>query len=161
MLKLKETEFKIQFSELNIKQRLFEDKSYVTLELKTNFYPNFSDYIVYGNIDVTIDCEIKSLDDLVNSEFKTGKVVINLNEDGKWNTYNFTEFNLKFGLKNMNEIDFTLKTDETVLEATTHITSLYTVGNKKIEKYFNMNDFHEKPVVKEITNKQIYKFFTK
>ncbi len=161
MIKLKENKFDLQYSELNIKQRLFEGNSYITLELKTSFYPtSCEEGVVFGSVDVIADCELNGLEELQNSVFKEGKVVFNLNENGNWKTYNFDKFKLEFLTKTANEIKFELELDECEIKESCHITSLYTVGNKDISKYFSLDGFNPKPVIKEITNKQIYKYFT-
>ncbi len=163
MIKLKNELVKLQSSELNIKQRVFEKQSIVTLELKTLFYPTLIDeQIVFGSIELTVDnSECKSLNDFLKTDFKDGKVVVNLNEDGKWNTYTFYDFKIKFIKIEENDISFELEFTDCKISEKANITSLYTIGNKNIAEYFDLSDFYEKPIVKEIANKEIFKFFKK
>ncbi len=161
MIKLKNNKLKLQYSELNLKQRLFEKESIVSLELKTSFYPSLIDEdIVFGSIDLTVDCNIKSLQQLVGKEFNEGKVVVNLNENGNWNSYTFYEFKAKF-IELNDDITFELTFTDCEIKEKANITSLYSIGNKDVSEYFDLSSFHKNPIVKQIANKEIFKYYKK
>ena len=72
MLKIQNNEFEIKFTEINIRQRMYQNESYITLIINTEFYPSLvEENIISGSIDAKIDLkDIKSLDDLTNKNYK-------------------------------------------------------------------------------------------
>ena len=88
MIKINNTEFEEKFTEINIRYRVFEEKNYITLIINTEFYPTlYNDSIVSGAIETKIDIEnIKSLDELVNKNYKgnIGIIKLSINNNGIW-----------------------------------------------------------------------------
>ena len=79
MLKIQNNEFKIKFTEINIRQRMFENESFITLMINTEFFPALIDEsVISGSIEFKLDLkEIKSIDELINNnEVKIGKYTL-------------------------------------------------------------------------------------
>lgn len=167
MLQLEKENFKIKFSEMNLRQRMFEDDSYITAEINTEFYPSYvKESIVSGAILVKLDLkDIKKLDDLSKKSYKgdIGKVTISVNNEGIWETNTSENFSLSFEQLNKNEIKFILETDICKLETICTVVSLYTTSSSedKLNKHFDMSDFHDKCITKEIGKSVIRKYFVK
>ena len=167
MLELEKENFKVKFSEMNLRQRMFENDSYITAEINTEFYPSFvKDSIVSGVVLIKLDLKnINKLDDLSNKSYKgdIGKVTISVNNEGIWETSTTEDFSLEFKKLNKNEIKFILKTDICNLETISTIVSLYTTSSTldKLSKSFDMSDFYDKCITKEIGKSVIKKYFVK
>ena len=167
MLELEKENFKIKFSEINLRQRMFEDNSYITAEINTEFYPSFvKECIVSGVVLIKLDLkDINKLDDLSNKFYKgdIGKVTISVNNAGIWETNTTENISLKFEKLNKNEIKFVLETDICKLETVSTIVSLYTTSTTedKLNQNFDMNDFYDKCITKEIGKSVIKKYFVK
>lgn len=166
MLKIENTNFLEKFTEINIRQRMYEGKSYITLIINTEFYPSLvNNNMVSGNIEVKLDLEsIKSINELINKKFSgdIGKVTISVNNNGIWEHKTFDEFNVKINKRDNRILNFNLNTDNCVLETNGVIVSLYTTTNEKeLKKEFDLTDFYENPTIKEIGNNKIIKFYVK
>ena len=56
MLKVKKIKFKEKFTEINIRQRMYKKKSFITLMINTEFYPSLvGDVLVSGVIEAKLD----------------------------------------------------------------------------------------------------------
>ena len=166
MLKIENTNFLEKFTEINIRQRMYEGKSYITLIINTEFYPSLvNNNMVSGNIEVKLDLEsIKSINELVDKKFSgdIGKVTISVNNNGIWEHKTFDKFNIKINKRDNRILNFNLNTDNCVLETNGIIVSLYTTTNeKKLKKEFDLSDFYENAISKEIGNNKIIKFYVK
>ncbi len=84
-----------------------------------------------------------------------------MNEDGIWNTYNYNDFTLEFGKVNKNKVEMKLSLDEILVDTKSTIVSLYTFNEEALKKNFNLDNFYEKSVVRQMSNKEIYKFYVK
>ena len=62
MIKIENSKFSEKFTEINIRQRMYENKSFITLIINTEFFPTIvGDNVVSGNIEIKLDVnEIKS-----------------------------------------------------------------------------------------------------
>lgn len=167
MLKLKKIKFKEKFTEINIRQRMYKNSSFITLIVNTEFYPSLvGENLVSGVIEVKLDIDgIHSLDELVDKSYKgeIGTVTISVNNDGIWEHETVSDFEVSITKRNRRELSFVLKTDICELKTTGVVVSLYTTSSSKeeIEKNFDLTDFYDKPVIKEIGNSQVRKYFVK
>lgn len=167
MLKIQNNEFEIKYTEINIRQRMYQNESYITLMINTEFYPNLVDEnVISGSIDIKIDInDIKSLDDLANKSYKgdIGNVTISVNNNGVWEHQSSDNFKVKINKKDGNKLDFELETDSCCLKTVGRIVSLYTTStsNDELSKNFDLKDFHNIPIMKEIGNSKIYKYYVK
>lgn len=167
MLKIENTKFREKFTEINIRQRMYKKKSYITLMITTEFFPSLvGDNMVSGVVEVKLDVkDIHSLNDFNDKSYKgdIGSVTISVNNDGVWEHQTKDNFYLSISKRNGRELSFSLKTDNCELKTKGIIVSLYTTSSSKKElaKLFELGDFYEKPVVKEIGNSQIMKYFVK
>lgn len=167
MLKIENVEFREKFTEINIRQRMYEGNSFITMVINTEFYPSLvKENIVSGVIEVKLDIDgIKSLDDLVNKSYDgdIGKVTISVNNNGIWEHDTKDKFKVEIKSRNGRELEFLLETDNCTLETTGILVSLYTTstGNEELKKNFDLNDFYENSVDKEIGNSKIIKYFVK
>ena len=167
MLKIENVEFREKFTEINIRQRMYEGNSFITMVINTEFYPSLvKENIVSGVIEVKLDINgIKSLDDLVGKSYDgdIGKVTISVNNNGIWEHQTKDKFKVEIKSRNGRELEFLLETDNCTLETTGILVSLYTTstGNEELKKNFDLNDFFENSVDKEIGNSKIIKYFVK
>lgn len=167
MLKINNKEFQEKFTEINIRQRIYKKKSIITLIITTEFYPSlFKENIVSGAIEAKIDIDgIKSLDDLVNKNYKgdIGSVTISVNNDGIWEHDIKDNFEINIKSRKKRELEFSLKTDNCLLDTKGILVSLYTTSTSKdtLKNKFNLNDFYDKELIREINNNKIYKYFVK
>lgn len=167
MLKIQNNKFSEKFTEINIRQRMYNKKSFITLMINTEFYPSLvGENLVSGVVEVKLDIEdIKSLDDLVGKSYKgdIGSVVISVNNDGIWEHDSKDEFFVVITGRKGRKLDFELKTDNCVLKTTGIMVSLYTTSSskKQMEDIFDLKDFYEKPVIKSIGNNEVMKYFVK
>ncbi len=163
MLKIKGEKVKVQSSEINIRHRYFEECNIITIGLRTSFYPILiNDRIVHGTIEVSVDTDnVNSLRELNGKEFKEGKLSVTLNEDGIWNTYKYNEFKLSFGEYEDNCVKVELELDEIELKKKSYVESIYTFNEENLNKHFDMSDFYDKKIIKQMSNKEIIKYYTK
>ena len=167
MLKIEKTEFREKFSEINIRQRFYEGKSFITLIINTEFFPSLvGENIVSGNIEIKLDiCDINSLNELVGKKYSgdIGCVTISVNNSGVWEHQTKDNFKVEFKERKGRELEFTLETDNCKLETTGILVSLYTTSTTidKLKNSFNLDDFYEKVVTNEIGKSKIIKYFVK
>ena len=167
MLKIENTEFKIKFTDINLRQRIYENKSYLTLIITCEFYPTLvKESIISGTVEAKVDIEdIHSLSELENKSLNgdIGSVTISINNDGIWEHQSQDNFQIKFGKKTNQELELTLKTDNCNLNTKGTILSLYTTSTSKedLEKNFDLKDFYPNVVCKEIGQNKIFKYYTK
>ena len=167
MLKLKEQEFQIKFTEMNIRQRMYQEKSYITFNMMTEFYPSLvGDAMIGGSIEVKLDLtDIHSLNELVGKSYdgEIGNVTISVSNDGIWEHQSYDKFAVEFSERVGRELKFRLKTEDCELETIGIVVSLYTTSSsiEELKKNFSLDDFYENPVIKEVNGKKIMKFFVK
>lgn len=167
MLKIQNTEFEIKYTEINIRQRMYQNESYVTLMINAEFFPSLVDEkIVSGSIDIKLDIkDIKSLDDLNNKTYNgdIGNVTISVNNNGIWEHQSCDNFKVKINKKEGKKLDFELETDSCEFKTIGRIVSLYTTStsSEELAKNFDLKDFHSIPITKEIGNSKVYKYYIK
>lgn len=167
MLKIEKSKFSEKFTEINIRQRIYKKKSYITLMINTEFYPSLvGENLVSGAIEIKLDIEgIKSLDDLVGKSYKgdIGSITISVNNDGIWEHQSKDDFEITITKRDKRKLSFELKTDNCTLKTTGILVSLYTTSSteKELSKNFSLDDFYDNPVVKSIGNNEIRKYFVK
>ena len=167
MLKIQNNEFEIKYTEINIRQRMYQSESYITLMINTEFYPSLvEDNVISGSIDIKLDIkDIKSLDDLNGKTYKgdIGNVTISVNNNGVWENESCDNFKIKLNKKEDKFLSFELETKNSELKTKGRIVSLYTTStsNEELSKNFDLKDFHNIPTVKEIGNSKIYKYYIK
>lgn len=167
MLKIEKSKFSEKFTEINIRQRIYKKKSYITLIINTEFYPSLvGDNLVSGAIEIKLDIEgIKSLDDLVGKSYKgdIGSITISVNNDGIWEHQSKDDFEIIITKRDKRKLSFELKTDNCTLKTTGILVSLYTTSSteKELSKNFSLDDFYDNPVVKSIGNNELRKYFVK
>jgi len=167
MLKIQNNEFEIKYTEINIRQRMYQNESYITLMINTEFYPTLvEDNVVSGSIDIKLDIkDIKSLDELNNKNYKgdIGNATISVNNNGIWEHESCDNFKIKLKEKENKLLDFELETKNCELKTKGRIVSLYTTSTstEELAKNFDLRDFHNIPITKEIGNSKIYKYFIK
>ena len=167
MLKIQNNEFEIKYTEINIRQRMYQNESYITLMINTEFYPTLvEDNIISGSIDIKLDIKnIKSLDELNNKNYKgdIGNVTISVNNNGVWEHESCDNFKVTINKKEGKQLYFELETKNCKLNTFGRIVSLYTTStsSEELAKNFDLKDFHNIPITKEIGNSKIYKYFIK
>ncbi len=167
MLEIEKSFFKIKFSEMNIRQRMYQEKSIITVQIMTEFYPTLAkDNIVSGAVEVKLDLsDITSLSDLDGKHYTgdIGSVVISIHNEGVWEHKNLSTFSITFQERVGREIPFTLETDICKIEATATIVSLYTTSTeeKKLKKYFDIKDFYNTCIQRKIGNSTISRYYVK
>lgn len=167
MLKIENIEFREKFTEINIRQRMYEGNSFITMIINTEFYPSLvKENIVSGVVEVKLDINgIKSLDDLVGKSYNgdIGKVTISVNNNGIWEHESKDKFSVSINKRNGRELEFSLETDNCKFDTTGIMVSLYTTStsNDELKKNFDLSDFYENSVDKEIGNSKIIKYFVK
>lgn len=167
MLRIENTNFREKFTEVNIRQRMYKGKSYITLMITTEFFPSLvKENVVSGVVDVKLDIkDVHSLDDLNEKKYEgdIGSVTISVNNNGIWEHQTKDNFCINIDKRNGRELTFLLKTDNCELQTTGVIVSLYTTSSseKDLKHSFDLDDFYEQPYLKEIGNRQIMKYFVK
>lgn len=167
MLTIKGTEFKIKFTEINIRQRMYQKKSYITLMITTEFFPSLVEKcVISGVVEVKLDItDIRSLDELVGRHYQgdIGNITISVNNDGIWEHQSQDSFEIHIKRRMGRELEFELKSDDCKLNTIGTMVSLYTTSTskEKLKKNFELKDFYEEPMVREIGNSQIYKYYVK
>lgn len=167
MLKIKEIEFEIKSTEMNMKQRSYQGKSIITAEIMTEFFPKMVDGdVLSGAVEIKLDMsDIKNIHELENKDYhgKVGMVTISVHKNGIWEHARVEDFDMTFnGIKNR-KFAFTLKTKEPSckLNTTTTLVSLYTTNADKLKEQFDLSDFYDTPVVREIGKSSITKYYAK
>ena len=163
MLTIKKAPFQVQSIELNMRQRTFEKESIVSLMMDLSFYPRELDgEIVSGSISVVVDTnQIHCLNDLEQKTFdQEVKVSCAISRNGFWEHYDAYDGILTFQTRKQNQIAFTLesKKNELHIEDVATMVSLYTTSTKE---NFQMEDFYQTPIKKEIQKRTILKYFVK
>lgn len=167
MLNIQGNSFEIKFTEINIRHRMFEEESYITLLINTEFFPSLIDErVISGSIEVKLDIKgVKSISDLENKEYKgdIGNITISINNDGIWEHESKDDFEIKINKIQDRKIEFELETDNCELNTFGTLISLYTTSTsyEALTKNFDLKDFHNKPVIKKIGNTKIYKYYLK
>lgn len=167
MLKIENHEFKIKSTELNFKQRNYKGESIVTVQIMVEFFPSLvKDNIVSGTIEIKLDSnKIKGIKDIENKTFKgdIGNVMIAALNNGNFEYKSKDEFEISFKEKNNRNINFTLKLDNCLLETDATMVSLYTTSTSKddLKDKFDLTDFYDTYIEKEIGKNKILKFFVK
>ena len=167
MISLKKINFKEKFTEINFRQRMYKGKSFVTMIVTNEFFPSLvGENLVSGAIEVKLDMEdIHSLDELVGKSYQgdIGSVVISVNNDGIWEHQSYDQFSFSINKRCGRELSFVLETDDCKVEVTGVMVSLYTTSSSEtdIKKHFDLSDFYDKPVIKEVANSQVRKYFVK
>lgn len=167
VLKINNYEFEIKFSEINFRQRNYNGKSYITVNITNEFFPSLvKDNIVYGSCDIKIDLEgIKSIDDLVSKEYQgqIGTLNISVNNDGIWETNAIEDFSVKFTKREDKNLCFQITGKDFIYEDSSRMNSLYTTSTSKeeLEKKFDLKDFYKQTIQREIGKSVITKYFIK
>ncbi len=167
MITIENVNFEKKYSEIYFRQRMFEGKSILTVEIRTEVFPELvNNQIVYGEIEVKVDLpEIKKIDDLLlkNYKGKIGNINLSMNNDGIWETKSVDDFSITFEKRNGRKLEFSLMFENGKIEEEATMISLYTTSTKleELEKHFDMSDFHEKALTKEINHRFIYRYFVK
>lgn len=167
VLKINNYEFEIKFSEINFRQRNYNGKSYITVNITNEFFPTLvKDNIVYGSCDIKIDLEgIKSIDDLVGKEYhgQIGTINISVNNDGIWETNAIEDFSVKFAKRESKNLFFQITGKNFIYEDSSRMISLYTTSTSKedLEKKFSLKDFYNQTIRREIGKSIIIKYFIK
>ena len=167
MLKIEKIKFEEKFTEINIRQRMYKKKNFITLMINTEFFPSlFGDKLVSGVVEVKLDIQgISSLDDLIGKTYKgdIGNVTISVNNDGVWEHQSCDDFEVAITARDGRNLSFSLKTDNCILKTKGTMVSLYTTSSteKELKKSFDLSDFYDKPIVKVIGNNEVMKYFVK
>lgn len=167
MLELENHKFEIKSAELNFKQRNYRGESIVTVQIMIEFFPSLvNDNIVSGTIEVKLDTnKVKSIKDIENNTFKgdIGNVMIAALNNGNFEYLSKDEFEISFKEKNNRKIEFTLKLDNCILNTEATMVSLYTTSTDKkdLKDKFDLSDFYDTYIEKEMGKNKILKFFVK
>ncbi|MCI8588818.1 MAG: hypothetical protein HFG40_04120 [Bacilli bacterium] len=167
MLKINNYEFEIKFSEINFRQRNYNGKSYITVNITTEFFPSLvKQNIVYGSVDIKIDLDgIHGIDELVSKSFKgdIGTINISVNNDGIWETNAIEDFTIQFLEREGRNLSFEIQGKDFIYNGSSRMVSLFTTSTSKEElgKKFNLKDFYEQSIEREIGKSIITKYFVK
>ena len=165
MLKIRKQKFQEKFTEINLRQRMYQGESYITLTITTEFYPSFiGEQVISGTIVANIDIsDIHSLDDLVGKNLKgdIGKSTLSVSNDGIWESQSYDQFEVTFLKRTDRKLEFNLVMEDVVLNTTGTIVFLYTTDKENFEKEFEQNDFYNHPIEKTIRDRKIIKYFVK
>lgn len=167
MIKIKKSNFSEKFTEINIRQRMYNGESIVTLMISTEFYPSLvGESVVSGVIEIKLDvADVKSLDGLVGKDYKgdIGSVSISVNNDGIWEHQSVDSFEIRFLERDKRKLKFELKTSDCVLKTSGVMVSLYSTSSTidGLNKVFDLSDFYDRPIIKEVGNSKILKYFVK
>lgn len=162
MLKIKNNNVEEKYSEINIKHRLFEDKSIITINIGLEFFPKLiGESIISGKADIKIDLsDIDSIDSLSNKKYQgnIGYITISVNNNGIWENIGFDNFEVEFKKIKDNKIRTILTSDNISFDTYITIVSLYT-SRKDIDKYFKLDNFYKQPIINKIGNKEVFKYY--
>lgn len=166
-IQIRNIEFKEKFTEMNIRQRMYQEKQYITLLITTEFYPALvNEQIVSGTIEAKIDMEnIHCIKDLVGKKLDgdIGSVTLSVYNDGIWEHQTTEHFQIEIKNRNERELEFLLTMKDVTLETKGTLVSLYSTSSSREElaEVFDLGDFYESFVEKEIGSKKIVKYFVK
>lgn len=167
MILIRDTEVKQKSCEMNLKQRMYQEESIVTVQIMTEFFPTMiQSQLVSGAIEVNLDTSnIHSLSDLENKEYagKVGRATISVCNEGIWEHNNLYDFKVKFGKRKQDEITVFIELEDCKLEVVATIVSLYTTSSteKSIKNNFDMTEFYEKPTKRQVGKNMILKYYVK
>ena len=167
MLKINNETFEIKYTEINFRQRMYNKKSYITVNIMTEFYPSIvNERVISGSIDIKLDLnDIKSIDDLLDKKYAgdIGWVTISINNDGVWEHNICDKYEIELMSRKGKSLKFKLKTDNCVLNTEGTMVSLYTTSStaKQLSKNFDLKDFLNNPIIKQIGNSTISRYFLK
>lgn len=167
MLKVENGKFREKFTEINIRQRMYQKDNFITLMITTEFYPSLvDDKVIHGVVEIKLDISgIFSLDDLVGKSYQgdIGSIVISVYNDGIWEHQTLDNFSITITKRMGRELSFKLKAKGLVLNTTGVLVSLYTTSTSKeqLSKMFKLDDFYDYPVIKKVGKSEILKYFIK
>ena len=165
MVSIKKHVFHEKFTEVNLRQRIWEKESIVSVIIRSELFPTcYLDSIVSGAVEVVFDCEkIHSLDDLslICAHGKIGKITISICKDGIWEHKMLEEYEIKFGKREGNQISISVVAEDLNFEVTATLVSLYTTSTKNLSQVFDMKDFYGTVLEKEIGKSKITKYIVK
>ena len=71
MLEIKKNKFREKFVEIDIRQRMYQEKSFLTFMITVEFFPSLVEgQIVCGSLEAKLDIEgVYSLDDIVGRHY--------------------------------------------------------------------------------------------
>lgn len=167
MLEIQKNKFEIKYTDINIRQRIYQKDSYVTLIINTEFYPSLiEENVISGSIDIKLDLKnVKSLEDLVNTSYSgdIGSVTISVNNDGVWEHKSYDKFKISISKRNGKLLDFDLEAEDCKLKTKGRIISLYTTSTsqEELSQNFDLKDFQNFPITKEIGNSKISRYYIK
>lgn len=167
MFQIKTHEVELKSQELNFKQRMYQNKSIVTVQMMADFYPiKIGDSIIRGGIDIKLDLEdLKSIHELEEKEYQgaIGYVTISVNNHGVWEHLNLEEFKIKFGKREGNKLWVSFECEEVTFHLLFTMVSLYTTSTDEqvLGKHFDLSDFYEEPIESMVGKRKICKYFMK
>lgn len=169
MLIIDKEKFEIQFSDMEIKQRLYNEESIISIQVHTNFYPKMLDKkIISGSIDLTIDVtSLKNIKDIEGKNYSGDnvKLLTSISRNGKWETNTYYDVVVSIKEKNDNKFKIEIQSNEAniKMDGKTRLTSLYTTSmtEESVKDNFELEDFYPNPVIKEINGRAILKFIAK
>ncbi len=167
MLTLNHISFQVKSTEMNLKQRTYQGKSIITAEIMTEFFPKMVDGdVLSGAITIKLDMtQVKSLDVMANKKYQgeIGNVTFSVNKNGIWEHVSCSDFEFAFHKRSGNQFAFEMHTKDPVcdLELTTTLVSLYTTNDEKLKTQFELADFYETPITREIGTSSIKKYYIK
>ena len=90
-------------------------------------------------------------------------MTISVNNDGIWEHQSYDNFSVNFEKRDGRDLKFEIQTEDCILRTTGVLVSLYTTSSteEELSCHFDLKDFYEKPIIKEINGKQIRKYFVK
>ena len=167
MLEINKQKFDVKSAEINFRQRNYNEKSYITVNITTDFFPSIvNDQVVYGNIDLKIDLEgIKSIENLVNKEYngEIGTINISVNNDGIWESNNIENFKVVFTNREDKYLSFKISAKDFEYEDKARMISLNTTSTSEedLQTKFDLKDFHLRAIKREVGKSVISKYFIK
>ena len=166
-IQIRNVEFKEKFTEINIRQRMYQEKQYITLLITTEFYPTLvNEQIVSGTVEAKIDMEnVHCINDFVGKKLEgdIGNVMLSVYNDGIWEHQSQEQFQFEIKSRNGRELEFLLTMEDGILETKGTLVSLYSTSSSKEElaETFDLGDFYESFVEKKFGSKKIVKYFVK
>lgn len=168
MLQLKGQTYQVASAELNLRQRMYQKESIVSIQAQIAFYPRqVEDHIVSGAMEIVVDTPLRSLDDLTKQVYqgKIGKIVVSWNMDGVWKSETYYEFQVSFQKRKQNRIELQVEESSKQIVAALPLTivSLYTTSSSEAElkNLFEMEDFYDLPIRNTIRDRVILKYIVK
>lgn len=167
MLQIKDIQFEVKSTEMNIKQRSYQGESIITAEIMTEFFPKMIDGdVLSGAIEIKLDMSrIKNIRALEHKHYhgKVGMVTLSVLKNGIWEHVSVEEFDMTFKTITDRKIAFTLKIEDPncYMDIETTLVSLYTTNVNKLKEQFDLSDFYDTPIVREIGNSSITKYYVR